>query len=370
MLSNKNKIIVACAGSGKTTQIVDEALQIKKHSVLVTTFTIENVELIKSLFVEKHGCIPPNITVQSWFSFLLQEGVRPYQNYMTRRERIVSIFFIESVKDCYKLKKQLWVIPESDDRHYLTKNNYIYNDKVSKFIFNCDERSNGLVIRRLEKNYNFIFIDELQDFAGYDLNLLELFFNSKIKIIAVGDPRQPTYSTNQAQKNKQYKKNIFPWLKEKESEGKISIKENNESFRCNQQICDFADKLYSDLPKSVSKNLTTTGHDGIFFIHADEVNQYVARYTPSILRYNINTDTLGYHATNIGLSKGKTFDRVLIFPTQPMIRYIKSRDIKNVGDKPKLYVAVTRAKYSVAFVVDDETLIKNNCCQAKTNSFL
>jgi len=353
MLLNKNKVIVACAGSGKTTGIVEEALKLGKQRVLITTYTNENLDQIKSFFIEKTGCIPANITVQSWFSFLLQEGVRPYQNQKTERGRVESIFFIENTKNPGKLKKKLRYIPESQDSHYLTEKNYIYDDKVSKFIYNCDKGSKGLISKRLEKIYDYIFIDELQDFAGYDLDLLGMFFNSHINILAVMDPRQATFSTNIAQKNKQYRKSkIYSWLNREESKNKIIIEKINDCYRCNQQICDFADELFPDLPQTVSKNTRLTGHDGIFYISSKEVDIYVSSHNPTILRYSKKTDTLGFYAINIGLSKGRTYDRVLIFPTKPMLEYLETRDLSKAGDKTKLYVAVTRARYSVTFVVD------------------
>ena len=84
-LSNKNKVIIASAGPGKTTYIVNQALKLNDSKVLITTYTNENLDQIEAFFIEAVGCIPANITVQSWFSFLLQEGVRPYQNHMTNQ---------------------------------------------------------------------------------------------------------------------------------------------------------------------------------------------------------------------------------------------------------------------------------------------
>ena len=191
-------------------------------------------------------------------------------------------------------------------------------------------------------------------FAGYDLNLLELFFGSKINLIAVGDPRQATFSTNTAGKNRQFRRgNIFLWLKEKEKKNEIAIEEINESHRCNKPICDFASNIFPDLPKMISTNLSVTGHDGIFSITNDEVDEYVKTHKPIILRYNKNTDTLGFHGINIGLSKGKTYERVLIFPTKTMIRYLKTKDNSQKWDKSKFYVAITRARHSVAIVMND-----------------
>jgi len=340
-LSSKNIVVIACAGSGKTTHIVEEALKLKDKQILISTYTNENIDQIKDFFIINNGCIPETITIQSWFSFLLREGVRPYQNYMTDKKRVKSVFF------------QTKSSPYHRKNYYLSPSNYIYSNKVSEFAFECDKKSNGKIINRLEKIYSTIFIDELQDFAGYDLSFLERLFKSKINIVMVGDPRQATFTTNTSQKNKQHRKiNIYSWLKEKKSKNEISIKEINESYRCNQRICDFADSLFPNFPKTKSKNYISTKHDGVFCIPPNEVKEYISKHNPTVLRYNKNVNTHGFPAINIGLSKGRTFDRVLIFPTKPMIEYINLGNQIKAGDKSKFYVAVTRSKYSVAFVLN------------------
>ena len=110
--------------------------------------------------------------------------------------------------------------------------------------------------------------------------------------------------------------------------------------------------MYPDLPKTISKTDVLTGHDGVFYIPKEDVAAYVSKYSPQVLRYNKRTDTMDYAALNIGLTKGRTYDRVLIFPTEPMKRYLKTRSLAQAGDLSKLYVAITRAKYSVAFLAD------------------
>lgn len=342
MLSDKNKIIIACAGSGKTTYIVNEALKVKDGKVLITTYTNENLDQIEAFFIEQIGFVPANIAVQSWFSFLLQEGVRPYQNHMIECERVQSILF--QTKSPQYHKKD----------NYLTSAHAIYSNKVAEFVFECNKKTDGLISKRLDKIYDYIFVDELQDFAGYDLNVLEMICSSSIRVLAVGDPRQSTFSTNNAQKNKQYRRdNIYSWLKEKEKKHEITIEEITTCHRCNQHICDFADGLFPDLPQTISKNTDLTDHDGIFYVKSDEVQSYIRTHNPTILRYSKKTDTLGFSATNIGINKGRTYGRVLIFPTKPMLEYLKSKDPSRAGDKSKLYVAITRAKHSVAFVIDN-----------------
>jgi DNA helicase-2/ATP-dependent DNA helicase PcrA len=204
----------------------------------------------------------------------------------------------------------------------------------------------------LEGIYSRIFIDELQDLAGYDLEILDRLFRSRVGVLAVGDPRQGTFSTNQNAKHKQFKRGgILEWLSAKQKEGIFVMEERTVCHRSNQAICDFADQLFPAMPKTTSENREVTGHDDVVCLKANEVAGYVEKYRPAMLRYDKRADTMGYCAANIGTTKGKTFDRVLIFPTKPMKAYLKSKDVTEAGDLSKFYVAVTRARYSVAFVV-------------------
>jgi len=79
----KNKLIVAAAGSGKTSLLVNRALK-QTGNVLITTFTEANEGEIKKKLLERAKCFPKNVVVQTWFSFLLQHGVRPYQSAMDK----------------------------------------------------------------------------------------------------------------------------------------------------------------------------------------------------------------------------------------------------------------------------------------------
>lgn len=344
MLSNKNTVLIASAGSRKTTYLVEEALKVAGKRVLLTTYTNENVDQINSYIVERNGCVPSNVTVLSWYSFLLQDGVRPYQNHITARTRINTINFAATPPRFAK---------KTEDDYYLTPGNNIYRDRVAAFVCECDDRSNGLVLKRLEKIYARMFIDELQDLAGPDLDFLQKLFCSSLSVVAVGDPRQATYSTNNALKNKKFRKShITEWIAEKRRAGLISVQERNECYRSNQAICDFGDSLFPHLPKTKSMNTETTGHDGIFEIKDHEALEYFEKFRPVVLRHNRRTNTKNLPALNIGVTKGRTYERVLIFPTHPMKDYLQTKDISKAGDLAKLYVAVTRAKHSACFVVD------------------
>lgn len=339
-----NTAIIAAAGSRKTTFIVEEAIKLSDKKILITTYTNENVKIITSMFYEKLGYVPDNVRILSWFTFLLQDGARPYQNRLISRGRIKSINFIS--------ERNRFIKKSDADNYFIDKGLNIYCDLVTDFICTVNTATDGLVIKRLEDIYDYIFIDEVQDLSGYDLTFLEAVFKSSINLVMVGDPRQSTFRTNRSSKNKAYLgQEIFNWFLEKKKEGLCLIEERNECFRSNQAICDFADKLFPDLPKTVAREVDSTGHDGIFTISVDELDDYYEQYNPIALRYSRATDTRGIVAVNIGVSKGQTYDRVLIFATNPMKKYLKTNDPAHAGDIPKLYVAVTRARYSVTFVI-------------------
>ncbi|MBU3050286.1 hypothetical protein KNV96_19280, partial [Chryseobacterium indologenes] len=77
-MRSKNKLLISVAGSGKTTYLVRQALTVS-DSVLITTYTEANEREIRKKFYQINGCIPSNVTIQTWFSFLLQHGAKPYQ---------------------------------------------------------------------------------------------------------------------------------------------------------------------------------------------------------------------------------------------------------------------------------------------------
>ncbi|WP_424769430.1 UvrD-helicase domain-containing protein [Paenibacillus sp. sgz302251] len=48
----------------------------------------------------------------------------------------------------------------------------------------------------MSKIFSHIFIDKIQDLAGYDLEIVKLLLKSRSNILFVGDPRQVTYLTH------------------------------------------------------------------------------------------------------------------------------------------------------------------------------
>lgn len=319
------------------------ALSAADKRVLITTYTHENIRCIEALIVKQLGFIPSNIDVLPWFTFLLRDGVRPYQQSRGQSERVDAINF-KSVHGRYLKRANL--------NYYFDKGNQLYQDVVTDFVCECNTRSGGLVIQRLEQIYDMVLIDEVQDLAGYDLDFIELMLGSRIEVVMVGDPRQSTFATSRSPKNKQLSGDqIAKWYEYLRTKGLLEVSEHSTCHRCNQSICDFADLIYPLLPKATSTNTVVTGHDGVFEINETEVETYLKAYQPAILRHNKLSKTYGHRGLNFGAAKGQTFDRVLVFPTASMKKFWKSRNHEHIGDHSKFYVAVTRARYSVALVI-------------------
>jgi DNA helicase II / ATP-dependent DNA helicase PcrA len=344
-MPSTKEIIVAAAGSGKTSRIVKEALATSKRSVIIT-YTLNNTEEIRKKIFEINGSIPNNITVMTWFTFLLHDLVRPYQNFIYE-PRVESLYFVQGQSTQGIRKSNIAT-------YFFSGGKNIYSDKISEFAAMCNTASNGLVLDRLSHVYDHIYIDEVQDLAGYDLDLVELLLNSPINITVVGDNRQATYQTNNSPKNKRYiGVKVLEKFKVWEKAKKCTIQYLQHSHRCNQAICDLADAFYPTLPKTTSRNLENSGHDGVFVISSAQINEYTNNFKPQVLRYNRTTKCEGQEAINFGDAKGLTFDRILIFPHGPLKRLLETGDFKSVEASPaKLYVAVTRARNSVAIVYD------------------
>lgn len=80
----------------------------------------------------------------------------------------------------------------------------------------------------------------------------------------------------------------------------------------------------------------------------------MATYSPVQLRENMKTEVNeSYRVMNFGESKGLSFDRVLIYPTKPILNWLSDNNSELAAtSRSKLYVALTRARYSVGIVCD------------------
>lgn len=347
-MPSANRVILASAGSGKTTTIVGEAgedTQTKSH--LITYTNNGRGELSEKAYA-MFGSIPPHMRISTWYAFILQHFVRPYQAHL-HPIRVSTINFTRGRTARFVKRGRTAYSFSSPDRLLL--------DKVTDFACLLIEATDGLPIERFIGICDHLYIDEAQDLSGYDLELVEHLLNSGLRVTLIGDCRQATYTTNDNPKNRAFVgakivKKFEAW----EKSGLLTIEHQAYSHRCIQEICDFADAFHPEFQNTESRNKIQTDHDGLFAVRESDVDAYIARYAPQPLRYSRATKQVSGKPMNFGAVKGMTFERTLIYPHGPLKKYLVSGDLKDAGKElAKLYVAVTRARQSAAFVVPDKS---------------
>jgi ATP-dependent DNA helicase UvrD/PcrA len=347
-MPSSNRIIVASAGSGKTTAIVDRACAAMKSRVAVVTYTTNNTSGIERLIYGRAGHIPAHVTISTWYSFLLRHMVRPYQRSLYP-ESVKRLYFHNGISAPYSKQENI-------AGHYFGEAGCIYLDKVSKFACQLIVKTKGSPIRRLEDIFEHLYIDEVQDLAGWDLELIEILMKSRIGVTLVGDHRQATFSTNSAHKNKAYAgAKIINKFEEWKKAKLCDLEFQSISHRCVQAICDFVDRLHPEMPKTTSLNSVVTDHDGIFAVRERDVEAYMKTFDPQTLRYDRKMKNVPGTPINYGASKGLTFERTLIFPNGPLSKFLLTGDPKDAGSISKIYVAMTRARQSTAIVIKNDS---------------
>lgn len=351
------KLYIAAAGAGKTSKIVNDALSNQKKT-LILTYTIANEQQIIKRIQKINGIVPENITVSTWFSFLLRNGVRPFQGSLFN-ERIEGVIMVNGQSKKYVKK---------ETKEYYSQGNKIYTDKLSECVDELNKRCGGKIFERIAKMYTYIYVDEVQDMVGYDLEVLKNLIATNCEVIMVGDPRQCTYSTHSSNKYKKYSNGkIDHFLRVECNKLDISIDNTtlNRTYRNNDEICNLANSLYPDRPATLSINKVNSDIEGVKIIEEKDIETYLKMHNAVQLRDNKRCKVIEkYPCYNFGESKGLEFESVLIYPTKPIWDWIvdNNSDLTDQS-RAKLYVAITRAINTVLIVKKDgrETNIPSVC---------
>ena len=347
----------AAAGSGKTTHLVGFASECKSGNVLFTTFTDNNTDEIRNAFLREKGCIPDNIDILPWYTFLLRECVRPFQGaaFGLSGESISGIKLVSSAS-APKTRKDVL-------HHYAFRKDdgafCVYSDKLSELALFIDKESGGAVFDRLGRLYSMVCIDEVQDMAGYDLELVAKLLEAVDDVGLAGDQRQATYHTANVRKNKKYRSSGFgQFVADRGLDCEIDTETLRVCYRCPQDIVDLADALYPQLPRTIS-GARYPDHSsciGVFLVRESDAARYVEFSKAVALIHDRRAKVPdGISTLNMGAVKGRTFDKVLVFPTKSMREWLLDHSVSLAdASRAKLYVAITRARLGVAFVVPDD----------------
>lgn len=301
----------------------------KTGNVLFTTFTDNNADEIGRVFLRENGCIPGNVDILPWYTFLLRECIRPYQG-------AVFGLWSKSISGIKLVSKASALRTSKDDWHHygILKDDgsfCVYSDKLSELALFIDAVSGGAVFSRLKHLYSMACIDEVQDMAGYDLDLVAEIIMTVDDVKLAGDQRQATYHTANVQKNKGYRTSGFGrFLKDKGLCCEIDTDTLRVCHRCPQAIVSFANELYPDFPCAISEVHLAADlqHVGVYLVRNADASRYAEFWHSVGLIYDRRTKVpSGVVAQNMGNVKGKTFDRVLIFPTKSMLCWMSDHSL-------------------------------------------
>lgn len=93
-MTMKNDVIFAAAGNGKTYNICKEAIGLSsgtKEYILLVTYTNQGVRSLGKEYREQNfGVIDKNVTIMTWYSFLLSEFIKPYQCCLSLRTKNIK----------------------------------------------------------------------------------------------------------------------------------------------------------------------------------------------------------------------------------------------------------------------------------------
>lgn len=368
----KNEVVFAAAGNGKTYKICKDAIKLALETnkcILLVTYTNEGVRSLENEFRKQNfGIIDKNVVIKTWYSFLLSELIKPYQcllklKYKHYRDDLnikVPENFLKWIA-FYQQENAPLYFASNHIQYYMNSSHDIRKDKVSHLAIQCMEHSDKKVINRLERIYSHVFFDELQDYAGWDLEIFKQLFASTLHVKCVGDYKQATFRTNNSQKNRRYRDDqIQCFFALQEQNGACNIKYENTTRRFNQEICNFVNTIHNDNSSKIFSENTNSDTEkeniGVFLIDNKYIEQYCLYYSPTILRYRCDSKISFNHKCkifNYGNSKGATFKRTVIVPIKPVIDFVvNGKIISSKQTLAKFFVACTRAKHSVVFAID------------------
>lgn len=351
-----HQFVHACAGSGKTQHIIDHCSQSQSNvRRLIITLTLTGQDELEGRLQKSIAPSAPAPEVTGWYAFLTNHIVRPYLPLLFPEQRVTGFMF-----DPGDARKSLRYKKKTDPRRYFSETGMIYKDNLEELATRLIDKAGGLVESRLRLIYDEILIDEAQDISRSGLDVIaRLLHQDPVRCLLVGDSRQSLLDSSlSSRKNRQAdRQNLMEWYRKFEKSGRLRIDEKVETYRFNQTIADFSDTIFPQrfgFSSTVSRMNDESSHDGVFLLAKEDLDGYVAEFNPTVLRHSSSSwkDQTVRNPITFGNSKGRTYQRVIILATEAIQGFcLKGKEL-NDKSACAFYVAVTRAQYSVAIVIN------------------
>lgn len=329
------RVVFAVAGSGKTTRIV-ENLDPEKRC-LVLTYTEQNLLNLRKKVEDRFGGVPRAMTLSTYFSFLHSFFLRPLLG-LSMPSRGLN----------FKGPPMFPMIKEERDGHYIDDGRRFYSNRIAKLIVKRGMADDALL--RVEKYFDLLCIDEIQDFGGHDFNFLEVLFTANVPVLLVGDFHQNTYVTSHdLAVNKNLHADYGRYKARFEAAGvEVDLTSLVKSRRCAPTICQFIrDRIGVHIETHSEREARV-----LFIDDPDEANLIHARTDVVKLFYQKHA-RYGCRSQTWGGSKGEDhYDEVCVALNDTTLKaYRKGGTMELAGiTRNKLYVALSRSRGNVYLV--------------------
>lgn len=333
------RVVFAVAGSGKTSSIID--LLENDSRCLIVTYTDNNTQHLKSRVIRKFGNIPERIRIYSYFAFLYSFCFRPICGYEWNTKGIDYNFPLPHNAQ-YSRKATI--------EHYLNKSDRLYANRIAKLLIEFNVIPD--VIHRIEKFFDFVCFDEVQDLAANDFNFICKLSKACLNLRLVGDFYQHTFDTSRDGNIQKSLHDCFDkYCKKLEEAGfTVDLKSLSNSYRCSPSVCSF---VTESLGIEILSHREDKVHVG-FISDESEIQKIYINDSVVKLFYK-ESHTYTGNTANWGKTKGLDHFQdvcVVLNPTtSTAFEECKLKQLKPVT-KNKLYVACTRAKGNLYFVLE------------------
>ncbi|MEL4151857.1 hypothetical protein MTQ22_00545 [Corynebacterium bovis] len=250
-----------------------------------------------------------------------------------------------------------------DPERYFNSEGMVYRVFLEELAAKVMVEAGGLVEYRLGRIYDEIIFDEVQDISRIGLDVIECLLKQRaVRCLLVGDSRQSVLDSSLASRKNRAadRQKIIDWYRRFQNDGHLTIQEECETSRFNQKIAKFSDSIF---PKELGFCPTVSkmkerdseeSHEGVFLVAKEDIDAYCEKFSPKVLRNSRSSwgDQCILEPMNFGVSKGRTYSRVMILASKPIQDFCLSNKVLKDKSACGFYVAVTRARHSVAIVVN------------------
>lgn len=356
------RVILAVAGSGKTYHICQKVDENKRN--IIIAYTNENIKNILKELITRFGYIPENTLVMTFHSFIYKYMIRPF-DFLIGEYYGVNNFISDGIsifsppEPSIKMKNGMRRPNPDYDKvdtlnHYLLNKKY-YCDYLSKLIIKTKNKKISLVdigCSNINKFFDNIYVDEMQDFREKNWNLLVEIIKRVNNILLVGDYYQHSVSAiNNHGEPFQIKKNYISYSDYVDYLKSIGLEVDEttllKSRRCSKEVCQFVSgKL------GINIESTEDNEGNINWLNNKyEINQVLHNNEIVKLVWE-KPETYDFNSISWSYSKGDTYNEICIILTDTYSE-LNSEDFSIPNSTisiNKLYVALTRSKGNVYII--------------------